>query len=104
MDSRVNLLERGDLCCSQTPVVVFGLALDRSRVKMTLAWIVEDAVGHSVEFVAGGEYCRGDCGNFRRRNETCRSLSDGLRVDHGERQQSSPVIGGRSSKNAIVVA
>ena len=46
MEARVNLLKRGDLRRGQALIgFLSGLALNRSRIEMALARIVENAVG-----------------------------------------------------------
>src|SRR6185503_14233470 len=79
------------------------LALDRCRIEVALAGVVQNAVSHSVEFVACRNNSFAQNRDFGRRYETGRCCCDRLGVNNGEGEQARPVVCRRTGKDTVVV-
>src|SRR5262249_25014470 len=99
----VDLLEGCDLRSGEATCGVSSSAKQRSRVEVALPWVTKDAVGQAVPRVAGCEHGSAEGGRLASWKLARGVKGRSLYVPHRGEQQVSPVVGGCTSQDAVIV-
>src|SRR6185369_15867488 len=83
--------------------ILARLALDGSRIEVTLARVVDDAVPHAVDRVARVVYRVGNRGDLRGSNETRGIRGERLGIVGSQREQAGPIVRRCPGENTVVV-